>query len=69
MSDALTTPTLMQIWISADDYDINHGRKKQHPKKNWARNWLNRRLDGKGLLLSHLSIKNVCVWTIIGLHH
>jgi hypothetical protein len=25
---------------------------KKHPKKIWIRNWLNRRLEGKGLLLS-----------------
>jgi hypothetical protein len=49
---------LIQIWISEHDYDINHGRKKwnakKHPKKVWVRNWLKRRLEGKGLLWARL---------------
>jgi hypothetical protein len=45
---------LLLAIATGDNDDINHGRKKRkakkHPKKVWVRNWLNRRLEGKGIL-------------------
>jgi hypothetical protein len=43
---------LLLAIATGDNDDINHGRKKtkKHQKKVWVRNWLNRRLEGKGIL-------------------